>query len=51
MTDAMTHGTVGGMKTGRYLMGIDNGGTVTKAAVYDTAGREIAVASVVGPSR
>jgi L-xylulokinase len=34
------------MKTGRYLMGIDNGGTVTKAAVYDTAGREIAVASV-----
>jgi L-xylulokinase len=29
-----------------YLMGIDNGGTVTKAALYDTAGREIAVASV-----
>jgi len=29
-----------------YLMGIDNGGTVTKAALYDTAGIEIAVSSV-----
>ncbi|MGO9309846.1 MAG: FGGY-family carbohydrate kinase [Spirochaetia bacterium] len=34
------------MKSGSYLMGIDNGGTVTKAAVYDTAGREIAVSSL-----
>jgi len=29
-----------------YLMGIDNGGTVTKAAVYDTAGNEVAVCGV-----
>lgn len=28
-----------------YLMGIDNGGTVTKAALYDTSGAEIAVSS------
>jgi L-xylulokinase len=34
------------MKARTYLMGIDNGGTVTKAALYDTAGREIAVSSV-----
>lgn len=29
-----------------YLLGIDNGGTVTKAALYDTGGREAAVSSV-----
>lgn len=34
------------MKARTYLMGIDNGGTVTKAALYDTAGREIAISSV-----
>ena len=34
------------MKARTYLMGIDNGGTVTKAALYDTSGREIAVSSV-----
>ncbi|MFI5368937.1 MAG: FGGY family carbohydrate kinase [Spirochaetia bacterium] len=34
------------MKSRPYLMGIDNGGTVTKAALYDTAGTEIAVSSV-----
>jgi L-xylulokinase len=34
------------MKAATYLMGIDNGGTVTKAALYDTAGREIAISSV-----
>lgn len=28
-----------------YLMGIDNGGTLSKAALFDLAGREIAVAS------
>ncbi len=28
-----------------YLLGIDNGGTVTKAALFDTKGREVAVAS------
>jgi L-xylulokinase len=28
-----------------YLLGIDNGGTVTKAALFDTGGHEIAVAS------
>ncbi len=28
-----------------YLLGIDNGGTVTKAAIYSSDGREIAVAS------
>jgi L-xylulokinase len=28
------------------LMGIDNGGTVTKAALYDTAGTELAVSAV-----
>ncbi|HTP58776.1 MAG TPA: FGGY-family carbohydrate kinase, partial [Spirochaetia bacterium] len=33
------------MKKPAYLMGIDNGGTVTKAALYDTRGAEIAVAS------
>jgi L-xylulokinase len=33
------------MKSNAYLLGIDNGGTVTKAALYDTAGKEISVAS------
>lgn len=28
-----------------YLMGIDNGGTMTKAALFDVEGREIAVAA------
>ena len=28
-----------------YLLGIDNGGTVIKAAVFDTAGNEVAVSS------
>ena len=28
-----------------YLLGIDNGGTVTKAALFDTVGHEVAVAS------
>ena len=30
----------------RYLLGLDNGSTVTKAALYDVEGREIAVAGV-----
>ena len=30
----------------RYLLGMDNGSTVTKAALYDVEGREIAVAGV-----
>jgi len=34
------------MKAQKYLLGIDNGGTVTKAALYDTSGGELAVASV-----
>ena len=28
-----------------YLMGIDNGGTMTKAALFDVEGREIAAVS------
>lgn len=28
-----------------YLMGIDNGGTMTKAALFDVEGHEIAVAA------
>jgi sugar (pentulose or hexulose) kinase len=28
-----------------YVMGIDNGGTVTKAAIYDRAGNVVASAS------
>jgi L-xylulokinase len=28
-----------------YVMGIDNGGTVTKAAIYDRAGHVVAIAS------
>lgn len=31
---------------GTYLMGIDNGGTMTKAAIYDLAGNEIATHGV-----
>jgi len=27
----------------QYLLGIDNGGTVIKCAVYDLSGRELAV--------
>ncbi|MGA2975172.1 MAG: FGGY-family carbohydrate kinase [Spirochaetia bacterium] len=34
------------MGIARYLLGIDNGGTVTKAALYDSSGVELAVASV-----
>jgi len=34
------------MKARTCLLGIDNGGTVTKAALYDTAGTELAVSSV-----
>lgn len=30
---------------GKYLLGLDNGGSLTKAALFDTAGNEIAVAS------
>lgn len=30
----------------KYLMGIDNGGTFSKAAVFDTEGRQVAVASL-----
>lgn len=30
----------------KYLMGIDNGGTFSKAALFDTDGKQIAVASV-----
>ncbi len=29
----------------KYVLGIDNGGTVIKAALYDLTGKEIAVAS------
>jgi L-xylulokinase len=29
-----------------HLLGLDNGGTVTKAAIYDLEGREIAVSSI-----
>ena len=29
----------------RYLMGIDNGGTVAKVGIFTTDGREVAVAS------
>jgi L-xylulokinase len=34
------------MKAADYLLGIDNGGTVTKAALYDTSGKERAVAGI-----
>ena len=30
----------------KYLMGIDNGGTFSKAAIFDEEGHQIAVASV-----
>ena len=30
---------------GKYLLGLDNGGTMTKAALYDLNGKEIAVSS------
>ena len=30
----------------KYLLGLDNGGTTTKAALYDLRGKEIAVSSV-----
>lgn len=30
----------------KYLLGIDNGGTVTKAAIYDLKGRELAVSGI-----
>jgi len=42
----MAHGRFAGMKSRSYLLGIDNGGTVTKAALYDTSGTELAVSSV-----
>ncbi|MEG2709103.1 MAG: FGGY family carbohydrate kinase, partial [Vagococcus sp.] len=29
----------------RYILGIDNGGTNTKAAIYDMSGKELAVSS------
>ena len=34
------------MTAARYLMGIDNGGTVTKAGIYDAAGTELAISAV-----
>jgi L-xylulokinase len=34
------------MKARTFLMGIDNGGTVTKAALYDPNGTEVAVSSL-----
>ncbi len=34
----------------KYLLGIDNGGTVAKAALFDLAGKEIAVASSRTPA-
>jgi L-xylulokinase len=39
------------MSSARYLLGIDNGGTVTKAALYDPSGAELAVASVKSEMR
>ncbi len=33
----------------KYLLGIDNGGTMTKAAIFDMQGNEIAVSSVKTP--
>ena len=30
----------------KYYLGLDNGGTTTKAALYDREGREICVASM-----
>lgn len=37
----------GGAK--RYLMGIDNGGTNTKCAIFDLEGYEVAAADVAIP--
>ena len=34
-----------GERAMKYFMGLDNGGTTTKAALYDVRGREIGVAS------
>ena len=34
----------------RYLVGIDNGGTAAKAAVFDEEGRQLAVSSVLVPA-
>jgi len=34
------------MSARTFLMGIDNGGTVTKAALYDTSGNEVAVSTM-----
>jgi L-xylulokinase len=42
----MTTVRVSGVETRTCLLGIDNGSTVTKAAIYDTNGNEIAVSSV-----
>lgn len=33
----------------RYFMGIDNGGTFSKAALFDENGNQIAVASIFVP--
>ena len=39
-------GGIGGRPmSGRYLLGIDSGGTVTKAVLYDLAGHEVAAGS------
>lgn len=35
---------------GDYLLGIDNGGTVSKAVIFDLAGRELAAASQPAPA-
>ena len=42
----MTPVSVGVMEMRTYLLGIDNGSTVTKAALYDTTGKEVAVSSI-----
>ena len=31
----------------KYLIGLDNGGTVIKAAVFDETGRQLAVAGLI----
>jgi L-xylulokinase len=33
--------------SGKYYLGIDNGGSVTKAGLYDQTGNEIAIASAM----
>ena len=35
---------------GRFLLGIDNGGSVSKAAIYDVDGTMVSVASTPVPS-